>query len=46
MVDDQVVLLYRAHGADLVSRIGIAASDDGGTSARETDPVLEPEHDN
>jgi predicted GH43/DUF377 family glycosyl hydrolase len=40
-----VVLLYRAHGDDLVSRIGIATSDDGRTFAREAEPVLEPEHD-
>lgn len=45
VVDDSVVLLYRAHGADLVSRIGIATSDDGRTFSRETHPVLEPEHD-
>jgi predicted GH43/DUF377 family glycosyl hydrolase len=45
VVEDRVVLLYRAHGDDLVSRIGIATSDDGRTFAREADPVLEPEHD-
>jgi predicted GH43/DUF377 family glycosyl hydrolase len=45
VVGEQVVLLYRAHGEDLVSRIGIATSDDGRTFTREADPVLEPEHD-
>lgn len=45
VVDDRVVLLYRAHGEDLVSRIGMATSDDGRSFAREADPVLEPEHD-
>ena len=45
VVDDRVVLLYRAHGADLVSRIGMATSDDGRHFEREADPVLEPEHD-
>lgn len=45
VVGEQVVLLYRAHGDDLVSRIGLATSDDGRTFAREAEPVLEPEHD-
>ncbi|CAB4699637.1 unannotated protein [freshwater metagenome] len=40
-----MVLLYRAHGEDLVSRIGIATSDDGRIFEREPHPVLEPEHD-
>ena len=45
VVDDEVVLLYRAHGDDLVSRLGIARSADGLAFAREDQPVLEPEHD-
>jgi len=44
VVDDEVVLLYRAHGVDKVSRIGLARSSDGLTFERETDPVLVPEH--
>jgi len=44
VVDDEVVLLYRAHGEDLVSRIGLARSADGITFEREPDPVLVPEH--
>lgn len=45
VVDDRVVLLYRAHGEDLVSRLGIATSEDGLHFTREADPVMEPEHD-
>ncbi|HXA63300.1 MAG TPA: glycoside hydrolase family 130 protein [Streptosporangiaceae bacterium] len=46
IVDDgQVVLLYRAHAADRISRIGLARSDDGVHFEREPDPVLAPEHD-
>lgn len=45
VVDDQVVLLYRAHAADIVSHIGIAFSDDGYTFEREDTPILSPEHD-
>lgn len=44
VVDDQVVLLYRAHGEDRVSSIGVARSTDGVTFARQADPVLVPEH--
>jgi predicted GH43/DUF377 family glycosyl hydrolase len=40
--DDQVVLLYRAHAADKVSRLGLATSDDGLHFDVEPDPVLEP----
>jgi predicted GH43/DUF377 family glycosyl hydrolase len=40
--EDQVVLLYRAHDDDKVSRIGFAASDDGLHFKREDSPVLEP----
>jgi beta-1,2-mannosidase len=43
VVDDVVVLLYRAHGADKVSRIGIATSSDGINFDREAEPVLVPE---
>jgi predicted GH43/DUF377 family glycosyl hydrolase len=45
VVDDRVVLLYRAHADDLVSHVGIAISEDGYTFAREDAPVLSPEHD-
>jgi len=40
--EDRVVLLYRAHAADKVSRIGFAASDDGLHFDMESTPVLEP----
>jgi len=43
VVDDEVVLLYRAHGPDRVSRIGIATSADGIRFEREAEPVLVPE---
>lgn len=45
VVGEQVVLLYRAHGADRVSRIGFAVSDDGVLFSREAEPVMVPEHD-
>ncbi|MCU1680896.1 MAG: family 43 glycosylhydrolase [Amycolatopsis sp.] len=45
VVEDQVVLLYRGHSIDLISRIGIATSTDGFHFEREPDPVLVPEHD-
>ncbi|WP_226961420.1 MULTISPECIES: glycoside hydrolase family 130 protein [Streptomyces] len=45
VVDDEVVLLYRAHADDIVSHIGIATSADGFTFRREETPVLSPEHD-
>ncbi|MEV1007504.1 glycoside hydrolase family 130 protein [Streptomyces sp. NPDC049881] len=44
VVDGEVVLLYRAHAADIVSHIGIARSRDGFTFEREDAPVLSPEH--
>lgn len=40
--DGRIVLLYRAHAADRVSRIGIAVSDDGLHFDVDADPVLEP----
>lgn len=40
--DDRVVLIYRAHAADKVSRLGYAVSDDGLHFTCETSPVLEP----
>ena len=40
--DGRVVLLYRAHAADRVSRIGYAVSDDGLHFDMEDWPVLEP----
>jgi predicted GH43/DUF377 family glycosyl hydrolase len=42
---DRVVLLYRAHADDKVSRIGFAVSDDGLHFAREAEPVIEPTED-
>jgi predicted GH43/DUF377 family glycosyl hydrolase len=45
VVDDHVVLLYRAHAADRVSRIGLATSSDGLHFEREAEPVLAPLHD-
>jgi predicted GH43/DUF377 family glycosyl hydrolase len=44
VVGDSVVLLYRAHAADLVSSIGIATSTDGIHFERETEPVVVPQH--
>ena len=43
--DDRVVLLYRAHATDKVSRLGLATSDDGLHFVQEPDPVLEPQED-
>jgi beta-1,2-mannosidase len=45
VVDDEVVMLYRAHGPDLRSRIGLATSRDGFSFLREAEPVLKPEYD-
>jgi len=45
IVGDQVVMLYRAHGPDLRSRIGLATSSDGFHFEREGEPVVVPEHD-
>jgi beta-1,2-mannosidase len=45
VVDDQVIVLYRAHGRDLRSRIGLASSRDGFRFMREPEPVVYPEHD-
>ncbi len=45
VVDDTVVLLYRAHGTDLRSVIGMATSADGVHFERRRDPILVPEHD-
>src|SRR5947209_8615537 len=40
--DGRVVLLYRAHATDKVSRLGLASSEDGLHFTCEADPVLEP----
>jgi len=40
--DDRVVLIYRAHATDKVSRLGYAVSDDGLHFEMEASPVLEP----
>jgi hypothetical protein len=40
--DQQVYMLYRAQGPDLVSRIGLATSQDGIHFIRRTRPVMEP----
>jgi predicted GH43/DUF377 family glycosyl hydrolase len=45
VVDDEVVLLYRAHADDIVSHVGLARSRDGYRFEREDAPVLSPEHD-
>lgn len=45
VVDDEVLLLYRAHAHDLVSHIGLARSPDGYHFEREESPILSPEHD-
>ncbi len=42
VVDDRVVMLYRAHAADKISRIGLATSTDGVIFEREPEPVLVP----
>ncbi len=42
VVDDRVVLLYRAHADDIVSHVGLATSEDGIHFEREPDPVLSP----
>jgi beta-1,2-mannosidase len=40
--DQQVYMLYRAQGPDLVSRIGLATSQDGIHFTRRSEPVMEP----
>lgn len=45
VVGDRVALLYRAHAHDLVSRVGLAWSDDGYAFTREPEPVLSPSED-
>lgn len=42
VVDDEVVLLYRAHSTDIVSHIGLAHSSDGLHFDREKNPILSP----
>jgi beta-1,2-mannosidase len=42
VADGQVVLLYRAHAADIVSHVGLATSDDGIRFRRHPEPVLSP----
>jgi beta-1,2-mannosidase len=42
VVDDKVVLLYRAHASDIVSHVGLATSSDGLSFEREPEPVLSP----
>jgi predicted GH43/DUF377 family glycosyl hydrolase len=43
--DDRVVLLYRAHAADIVSHVGLATSADGIHFDRHPEPVLSPSED-
>jgi len=43
--DDRVVLLYRAHAADIVSHVGLATSADGLSFDRHPEPVLSPTED-
>jgi predicted GH43/DUF377 family glycosyl hydrolase len=45
VVDELVVLLYRAHGPDGISRLGLATSADGFAFDRLDEPVVVPEHD-
>ncbi|MCG7285706.1 glycoside hydrolase family 130 protein [Cellulomonas sp. ACRRI] len=45
VVDDEVVLLYRAHAEDIVSHIGLARSRDGYHFEREAEPILSPQED-
>lgn len=45
VVDDHVVLLYRAHADDIISHIGLATSTDGYHFERESEPVLSPTED-
>lgn len=45
VVDDTVVILYRAHAEDIISHIGIATSEDGFHFERESEPVLSPTED-
>ncbi len=45
VVDDEVVLLYRAHAEDIVSHIGLARSRDGYHFEREAEPILSPVED-
>lgn len=45
VVDDEVLLLYRAHADDIVSHIGLARSRDGYHFEREADPILSPQED-
>lgn len=43
--DDRVVLLYRAQADDIVSRVGLATSEDGFHFDRYPEPVLSPSED-
>ncbi len=43
--DGKVVLLYRAHAADIVSHVGLATSEDGLHFERHPEPVLSPTED-
>lgn len=46
LFNDRVVLLYRAQGDDMISRLGLAFSDDGFTiSERLSEPVFSPDED-
>ncbi|MBW0252634.1 glycoside hydrolase family 130 protein [Cellulomonas sp. PS-H5] len=45
VVDEEVLLLYRAHADDIVSHIGLARSRDGYHFEREADPILSPQED-
>lgn len=45
VVDDEVLLLYRAHAEDIVSHIGLARSRDGYHFEREAEPILSPQED-
>lgn len=45
VVDDEIVLVYRAHAEDIVSHLGIARSRDGIHFEREPKPIVSPEYD-
>jgi beta-1,2-mannosidase len=44
-VGDRIALIYRAHADDIISRLGLAWTDDGIHLETEPDPIVVPEHD-
>lgn len=45
VVEDRIVLIYRAHAADIVSSLGLAWSEDGLSFDTEPEPIMVPEYD-